>query len=123
MAEVPLTVLIVDDDAGFRRLAGRILAADGFTVLGESVDGESALQAVEALRPDLVLLDVGLPGINGVDVARTIASAPAPPAVVLVSSRQELDHGPAIHMCGACGFLTKDDLSGPFIRSLMESGT
>lgn len=123
MAEVPLTVLIVDDDAGFRRLAGRILAADGFRVLGESVDGESALQAVKALRPDLVLLDVGLPGLTGVDVARTISSAPTPPAVVLVSSREELDHGPGIRMCGARGFLTKDDLSGPFIRSLMTDST
>src|SRR4051812_26771525 len=81
------TVLIVDDHPGFRRSAHRMLAAEGFEVLGESADGASALTAVRALRPRLVLLDVLLPDVDGFAVAEMLACEPSAPCVVLTSSR------------------------------------
>ena len=81
------TVLIVDDHAGFRASARALLEADGFEVLGEAADGESALEQARRLRPQVVLLDVQLPGMDGFAVAERLAAEPAAPAVVLISSR------------------------------------
>src|SRR4051794_25261550 len=82
------SVLIVDDHATFRSAVRAVLEASGFEVLGEAVDGASALAAAATLRPEVVLLDVQLPDIDGFDVARRLANGPGPgPAVVLVSSR------------------------------------
>ena len=67
------TVLIVDDHAGFRGFARRLLEADGFTVVGEAGDGTSALAAVDDQRPEIVLLDVVLPDIDGFAVAERLA--------------------------------------------------
>jgi CheY-like chemotaxis protein len=83
---VPLTVLIVDDHEGFRQVARELLEADGMEVVGEAVDGESAITEAERLRPQLVLLDVQLPGIDGFEVAARLGEASDPPAVVLTSS-------------------------------------
>src|SRR5262249_13778798 len=66
---VPRTVLIVDDHAHFRRLARRVLEAGGFSVVGEAADGASALAAASELRPQLVVLDVMLPDLDGIAVA------------------------------------------------------
>jgi len=66
------TILIVDDDPRFRQQARHLLADDGFVVIGEAVDGASGLEAAQALRPDFVLLDIGLPDISGYEVARRI---------------------------------------------------
>ena len=87
MAPMPWTVLIVDDHQGFRAGARALLEADGFDVLGEAADGESAVEQARRLRPQVVLLDVQLPGIDGFAVAERLAAEPAAPAVVLVSSR------------------------------------
>jgi DNA-binding NarL/FixJ family response regulator len=82
---VPLTVLIVDDHEGFRQVARALLEADGIEVVGEAADGESAITEAERLRPQLVLLDVQLPGIDGFEVAARLGEASDPPAVVLTS--------------------------------------
>ena len=84
---MPRTVLIVDDHAGFRAVARALLEADGFEVVGEAADGESALEAARRLRPDVVLLDIQLPGLDGFAVAERLAAAGRAPAVVLISSR------------------------------------
>ena len=68
------TILIVDDHAGFRHQARALLEADGFVVIGEADDGATGLAAARALRPDLVLLDIGLPDIEGFEVARELAA-------------------------------------------------
>jgi len=81
-----LTVLIVDDHEGFRRVARELLEADGVEVVGEAADGESAITEAARLRPQLVLLDVQLPGIDGFEVAARLGGASDPPAVVLTSS-------------------------------------
>ena len=116
------TVLIVDDHPSFRATARMLLESDGWTVVGEAEDGEQGLQAARELRPDLVLLDVNLPGIDGFEVAARLTAAAngmASPAVVLVSSRDAKDFGPMVAGCGACGFLSKADLSGEALRELV----
>jgi CheY-like chemotaxis protein len=84
---VSLTVLIVDDHAGFRSLARALLEAEGFQIVGEAEDAASALSAAGRFRPQVVLLDIQLPDLDGFEVAERLAQAGDPPAVVLVSTR------------------------------------
>jgi two-component system nitrate/nitrite response regulator NarL len=109
--DVPQTVLIVDDHVGFRGFARRLLEAGGYTVVGEAGDGASALAAVAALRPELVLLDVMLPDIDGFAVAERIAGNGDDPVVVLTSSREAADFGQRLERTSARGFIHKDELS------------
>jgi len=81
------TILIVDDHPSFRATARAILEADGFQVVGEAEDGTSALDAVHRLRPDIVLLDVQLPDMDGFTVATTLGANGTMPTIVLTSSR------------------------------------
>jgi DNA-binding NarL/FixJ family response regulator len=84
------SVLIVDDDAGFRRLAVRMLEARGLTVAGEAEDARGAVAAAEALQPDAALIDVGLPDRNGIDLAGELAALPCSPRILLISSDAEV---------------------------------
>ena len=115
---VPQTVLIVDDHAGFRGFARRLLEAGGYTVVGEAEDGASALAAVEELRPELVLLDVMLPDTDGFAIAGRLAGNGDEPVVVLTSSREAADFGQRLERTSARGFIHKDDLSGPALARL-----
>jgi two-component system nitrate/nitrite response regulator NarL len=117
MERVLTRLLIVDDHAGFRRLARRVLEKGGFDVVGEVADGLGVLAAVSTLRPDLVLLDVALPDLDGFAVAEQLAALPEPPAVVLVSSRPESDFGTRIARAPVRGFLAKEGLSGPTLAA------
>src|SRR6476661_3620441 len=101
---MPRTVLIVDDHASFRRVARRLLELHGYEVVGEAPDGESALEAARRLRPDLVLLDVQLPGIDGFQVAARLTANGDAPAIVMVSSRDAEDFGDLVARSGARGF-------------------
>ena len=112
-------VLIVDDHAPFRALARMLLAADGFDVVGEAGDGAVALACARDLRPDVVLLDVQLPGLDGFGVAEALAGQPAPPVVVLVSSRSRTDYGHRVADSVARGFIAKAELSGDALRSVL----
>ena len=87
MAAMAQSVLIVDDHAPFRARARTVLEDDGFRVVGEAADGEEAVAAAQRLRPEIVLLDVQLPDLDGFAVADRLAAEPDPPAVVLISSR------------------------------------
>ena len=109
---MPWTVLIVDDHASFRRFARELLEAGGFTVVGEAADGETALAAADALRPELVLLDVLLPETDGFVVAERLAGGAHPPAVVLTSSRGVDELQERLGRTSARGFIRKDDLTG-----------
>jgi DNA-binding NarL/FixJ family response regulator len=80
-------VLIVDDQEPFRRaMAAVVTATDGFSVAGSATTGEESLAAVAELRPDLVLMDVNLPGLDGIEAARRLTAAPDGPVVVLLST-------------------------------------
>jgi CheY-like chemotaxis protein len=112
------TVLIVDDHASFRRFARRLLEAGGFTVAGEADDGASALAAVEALRPELVLLDILLPDMDGFEVAKRLVERADRPIVVLTSSREAADFGSRLEESHAWGFITKGELSSAALAAL-----
>jgi DNA-binding NarL/FixJ family response regulator len=114
-----LSTLIVDDHAGFRASARVLLELEGYRVVGEAVDGATAVSAAESLRPDLVLLDVQLPDIEGFDVARQMLVRGFTRLVVLVSSRDESDYGDRIRTCGALGFVPKGELSGERLQELL----
>jgi CheY-like chemotaxis protein len=116
---VPTRVLIVDDHASFRRLAARLLSEAGFTVVGEAADGASALQATARLRPDLVLLDIVLPDMSGIEVAAMLAADPSAPRVVLTSSRSRADLG-ASNWSAGCDFVPKHELTAARLRAALE---
>ncbi len=113
------TVLIVDDHAGFRAGARALLEAEGFEVLGEAADGEAAVEQARRLRPQVVLLDVQLPGIDGFAVAERLAAEPAAPAVVLISSRGAGAFRGRLEATRARGFITKAEFSGECLSSLL----
>jgi DNA-binding NarL/FixJ family response regulator len=114
------TVLVVDDHAGFRARAKLLLEAEGYEVVGEAVDGETAVAEARRLRPELVLLDVQLPDTDGFEVAARLSSNGDAPAVVLTSSRDWSDSAELIARSGARGFLPKDQLSGEAMRALLR---
>jgi DNA-binding NarL/FixJ family response regulator len=113
------TVLIVDDHAGFRACARELLECDGFEVVGEAGDAEEALAATRRLRPDIVVLDVQLPGIDGIQASGQIATLNGGTAIVLVSSRDRADLPGAAADSPARGFIPKWELSGAAIRELV----
>jgi DNA-binding NarL/FixJ family response regulator len=113
------TVLIVDDHPSFRAIARLLLESEGWRVVGEAADGTAALEAARALQPDVVLLDVNLPDLDGFTVTERLTNGGGGPAVVLVSSRDARDYGPIVQGCGARGFVAKADLSGDALRELV----
>jgi len=113
-------ILIVDDDKRFRAIARALLEAEGFDVVGEADDGEAALAAARELEPEVVLLDIHLPDLDGLEVAKRLAAEDGGPAVVLTSTRDASDFGPELAQSGARGFVPKGELSGERIASLCE---
>ena len=113
------TVLIVDDHEEFRLSVRRLLEMEGFAVVGEAGNGVEAIEAVSALRPAIVLLDVQLPGDDGVVVAERIAAEPDAPEVVLISSRDAAAYGPRLERAPARGFIAKSELSGAALASVL----
>ena len=113
------TVLIVDDHEAFRVSASALLEAEGFAVLGEAADGGAAIVESERLRPDVVLLDIQLPDLDGFTVAERLAAAREPPAVVLISSREAEAYGPRLESAAVQGFISKRELSGAALAALI----
>ena len=112
------TVLVVDDHPSFRRCARALLEADGFAVVGEAEDGAGALTEIGRLQPDVVLLDVQLPDMDGFAVLEQLG--PDTPQVVLVSSREASDYNGLIGASGARGFIAKAELTGAAVRLLLR---
>ena len=121
-ATIPLvtTVLIVDDHPSFRGTARALLESEGFDVVGEAADGATALEAAAKLRPDVVLLDVYLPDVDGFEVATELMKNGRTPAIVMISSRDARDFGPLVEQSGARGFIPKAELSGVTLSALLE---
>jgi CheY-like chemotaxis protein len=116
---MPTSVLIVDDHPSFRLSARRMLEAAGYDVVGEAEDGAAALAAVRELSPDLVLLDVQLPDLDGFEVAARLRAAGGRSAIVLTSTRESSDFGEEIAASAAEGFVTKGELSGEALAALI----
>jgi DNA-binding NarL/FixJ family response regulator len=117
---MPRTVLIVDDHAGFRVHARRLLEWEGYRVVGEAADGASAVEAARGLRPELALVDVHLPDTNGFELTSLLRALPDPPAVVLTSSRDGGGLESCVSECGARGFLPKSELSRDAVEELLR---
>ena len=113
-------MVIVDDHAGFRSSARALLEAEGFDVVGEAVDGMSALAAIDLLRPRIVLLDIQLPDIDGFEVAERLAGTGDPPAVVLVSTRGASAYRRRLAHTQVRGFISKSELSGHALSALVS---
>jgi len=116
---MPKSVLIVDDHPSFRATAHALLEAEGFSVVGEAADGAEAIAMTRELCPDIVLLDVQLPDLDGFEVARLLCANGESPTVVLVSSRDAADYGELVGGCGARAFIPKGDLTGSMLRSVL----
>ena len=99
------TLLIVDDHAAFRSTARALLECDGWNVVGEAYDGTSAIDAAHALQPDVVLLDVRLPDIDGFAVAERLTANGGGPAVIVTSSSDDPLYPDRALRTGACGFV------------------
>ncbi len=112
------TIVIVDDDDRFRAQATAVLEADGFVVIGEASGGERGLAAIRDLEPDIVLIDIGLPDIDGFEVARTVGGE-SDAKVVLMSTREASAYGPRMLAGSWVGFIPKEELSGEAIRKLV----
>jgi DNA-binding NarL/FixJ family response regulator len=107
-----MTVMLVDDHASFRASARWLLETEGYVVVAEAASGESALETVADAQPELVLLDVGLPGIDGFQVALAMRARCPRARIVLTSSRDLADLGAdRVSACGAAGFVHKAALS------------
>jgi DNA-binding NarL/FixJ family response regulator len=112
-------VLVVDDHPSFRKSASALLTAEGFDVVGQAADGASAVALAAELEPELVLLDIQLPDLDGFAVAkRLLADAPGL-LIVLVSSRDRSSYGSLIEGSGAHAFLAKGDLSGATLARVL----
>jgi DNA-binding NarL/FixJ family response regulator len=113
------SVLVVDDDPAFRRLARHMLATFGLALAGEADTAKAAISAAGTLRPDAVLLDVGLPDGNGIALAHELAALPWRPRVVLTSTNAEAATPSEVRRSGAEAFVPKDELPGAALDDLL----
>ena len=113
------TVLIVDDHAGFRAAARALLEATDFVIVGEAEDGASAVEAAAELRPEIVLLDIQLPDLDGFAVAERLASDGIASAIVMISSRDVTSFRRRLTANPAWSFIPKSELSGESLAAAL----
>jgi two-component system chemotaxis response regulator CheY len=114
------TVLIVDDHDGFRLSLRRMLEREGYAVVGEAIDGMSAISEAARLRPDIALVDVRLPDIDGFAVSSAIRAAGSARSILLISTRPRADHGARLDSSGADGFIEKSELTARSIAAIVH---
>ena len=110
--------LIIDDSASFRASARSLLETEGF-VVSEAATGLDGIESVRQGRPEFVLLDIQLPDLDGFEVAKRLAQLERPPTVILTSTRDGADYGSLVSSSPARGFISKSDLSGAAVRSML----
>jgi DNA-binding NarL/FixJ family response regulator len=114
------TILIVDDDRQFRATARALLESDGFDVLGEAATGVAGFDATRSLQPEVVLVDVRLPDVDGFSLAERMTAGGDGPVVILTSSSDDPLYPERALGCGARGFVAKHDLGGPGLGRLLH---
>ena len=116
-------VVIVDDQAPFRDAARAVVErAKGFELVGEAESGEAAVDKVDAVMPDLVLMDINMAGITGIEATSRITAAHPEVTVFLLSTYNEDDLPPDVRSCGAAAYLNKEDFGGRLMRTTWEAG-
>jgi CheY-like chemotaxis protein len=113
------SVLVVDDDPVFRTLAGRLLTASGLTVMGEAASASAALSAATIGEPSAILVDVGLPDLDGFSLARQLTALPWGPRVVLTSVDADVATADDVRLSGALAFVHKADLPNVPLAQLL----
>lgn len=112
------TVLVVDDFAAFRECVCSILQGTQFRVVGQAADGLEAVQKAQSCHPDLILLDIGLPKLHGIEAARRISVEASRSKVIVVSQDEDPDVVKAVFSSGACGYLLKSAMGGELLPAL-----
>lgn len=115
-----MRVLIVDDHASFRTTARRFLEGEGYEVVGEAEDAAAALAVTQSTHPELVLLDVQLPDLDGFELTERLVALDPAIRVVLISSRDVEDYGRFVEASAARGFIPKAELSGETLAALLS---
>jgi DNA-binding NarL/FixJ family response regulator len=117
----PVSVLVVDDQAPFRLAARSVLRrAEGFELVGEAASGEEAVMMAAELHPELVLMDINMPGINGIEATRQIVAIAPETVVFLCSTYQLSDLPPDAITSGARAYVNKEDLGAETLRRLWD---
>jgi DNA-binding NarL/FixJ family response regulator len=120
IAALPLSVLLIDDDPGFRALARRAIAGTGMSVIGEADTAREGSEAARDLQPDVMLVDVGLPDGDGITLAYELSALPWAPRVVLTSVDPDAASPDEVERSGARGFIPKHELPGPGLKLLRD---
>ncbi len=114
-------VLIVDDQAPFRSVARTVVGlASGFAVVAEAESGEEAIELAGEHRPRLVLMDINLPGINGIEATTRILAVDASTTVILLSTYTQADLPADARTCGAAAYVHKEDMSPALLRRIWD---
>ena len=117
-------VLIVDDQEPFRLAARMVVeATDGFEAVGEAETGEEGVRLAQELNPDLVLMDVNLPGINGLEATRQILSTTARVVILLLSTYEADEYAPRAAECGAAAYIPKSEFSPDRLEEAWSTAT
>ena len=111
-------VLVVDDFASFRKSVCAMLRGTPFRVVGQAADGLDAVQKARSCQPDLILLDIGLPKLNGIEAARRISVVASGSKIVFVSVNDDPDVVQSVFRNGACGYILKSAMSGELLPAL-----
>jgi len=116
-------VLVVDDQAPFRDAARAVIArVPGFQLAAEATSGEEAVDLVDKVRPGVVLMDINMGVMDGLEATKLITTAHPDTMVILVSTYTEADMPPTARRCGAAAYVNKDELSPRVIRRIWEAG-
>ncbi len=119
----PVAVMVVDDQAPFRIAARAVIArVKAFDLVAEATSGEEAVAMADALRPAVVLMDINMGAMDGLEATRLITAEHPDTMVILVSTYTEDEMPPAARSCGAMAYVNKDELSPRVLRVLWEAG-